>query len=89
MPQGWYVHRFYEMAGDKEAAHSFENLQAAHTTNFFVIVKAKSTSNDNIKWKESRDFVPQVIVIVDQNATVIADVGYDPASRSEQLKTKL
>lgn len=39
--------------------------------------------------KESRDFVSQVIVIVDQNANLLSDAGYDPATRSEQLKGKL
>lgn len=39
--------------------------------------------------KESRDFVSQVIVIVDQNASVLTEAGFDPATRSEQLKGKL
>ncbi|WP_430974172.1 hypothetical protein [Sunxiuqinia rutila] len=39
--------------------------------------------------KESRDFVSQVIVMVDQNASMLTDAGYDPTARSAELKTKL
>jgi hypothetical protein len=39
--------------------------------------------------KESRDFVSQVIVIVDQNTSLLTDAGFDPTSRSGGLKTKL
>ena len=39
--------------------------------------------------KESRDFVSQVIVMVDQNAGMLTDAGFDPATRSDELKAKL
>ena len=39
--------------------------------------------------KESRDFVSQVIVMVDQNAGMLTDAGFDPATRSAELKAKL
>ena len=39
--------------------------------------------------KESRDFVSQVIVMVDQNASLLSDAGYDPSTRSTELKAKL
>ena len=39
--------------------------------------------------KESRDFVSQVIVMVDQNAGMLTDAGFDPATRSTELKAKL
>ena len=39
--------------------------------------------------KESRDFVSQVIVIVNQNASLLTDAGFDPSSRSGELETKL
>ena len=38
---------------------------------------------------EKRDFVAQTIVIMEQNATVLTDAGFDPANRITQLKTEM
>uniref|UniRef100_UPI003217178C hypothetical protein n=1 Tax=uncultured Draconibacterium sp. TaxID=1573823 RepID=UPI003217178C len=39
--------------------------------------------------KESRDFVSQVIVMVNQNAGLLTDAGFDPTSRVGTLQGKL
>lgn len=39
--------------------------------------------------KESCDFVSQVIVMVNKNASMLTDAGFDPSTRSADLKTKL
>lgn len=39
--------------------------------------------------KESRDFVSQMIVIVNQNANLLTDAGFDPSTRTEALQGKL
>ncbi|MGQ8338408.1 hypothetical protein ACUNWD_17770 [Sunxiuqinia sp. A32] len=44
-----------------------------------------ATLND----KESRDFVQQVLVIVNQNASLLTDAGFDPTPRTGQLQTEL
>ena len=39
--------------------------------------------------KESRDFVSQMIVMVNQNAGLLIDAGFDPTARIEMLQGKL
>lgn len=39
--------------------------------------------------KESRDFVSQMIVMVNQNASTLTDAGFDPTARVSALQTKL
>ncbi|WP_320110818.1 hypothetical protein [Draconibacterium orientale] len=39
--------------------------------------------------KESRDFVSQMIVMVNQNAGLLTDAGFDPTARIEMLQGKL
>lgn len=38
--------------------------------------------------KESCNFVSQVIVMVNKNASMLTDAGFDPSTRSADLKTK-
>ena len=39
--------------------------------------------------KESRDFVSQMIVMVNQNANLLTDAGFDPVNRVTALQGKL
>lgn len=44
-----------------------------------------ATLND----KEKRDFVSQMVTIVEKDSTTFTDAGFDPATRIEQLKTEM
>lgn len=41
------------------------------------------------KESEKRDFVTQTIVIMEQNASVLSEAGFDPENRITQLKTEM
>lgn len=59
------------------------------TSGLEAVINSKDSFMSTLNEKESRDFISQVIVIVGQNSGALADAGYDPTNRSEQLKTKL
>ena len=43
----------------------------------------------NLTESRKRDFVTQLIVIMEQNAQLLSDKGFDPANKIDQLKQEL
>ncbi|NQU54341.1 MAG: hypothetical protein HQ522_17585 [Bacteroidetes bacterium] len=43
----------------------------------------------NLTESKKRDFVTQLVVIMEQNAQLLADKGFDPANKIDQLKQEL
>lgn len=43
----------------------------------------------NLTESKKRDFVSQLIVIMEQNAQLLSDKGFDPANKIDQLKQEL
>ena len=43
----------------------------------------------NLTESKKRDFVTQLILIMEQNAQLLSDKGFDPANKIEQLKQEL
>lgn len=85
-----YVNRS-KWTGTKEAARARKSLQAAQqfTTIQSLLTTPKLQIMATLNDKESRDFVQQVIVLVNQNASLLTAAGFDPTTRSGQLQTEL